>query len=256
MENNIEIFKNSEFGEVRTMLIDGEPWFVGKDVAEALGYKDTDAAIRMHVDDEDKLTRQFIGSGQARAMTIINEPGLYSLVLSSKLPSAKQFKHWVTSEVLPSIRKTGSYSLKDNVSVPSYQIEDPIKRAEAWIEEQKKALALKADNEKKQKLIEEQKPKADYFDNLVDRNLLTNFRDTAKQLGIGQKTFINFLLEREYVYRDKAGKIKPYITFNHSLFEVKDYENDGHVGHQTLITPKGKETFKLLIWNYYNKQFS
>lgn len=255
MENNIEIFKNSEFGEVRTMLIDGEPWFVGKDVAEALRYQNASKAISDHVDDEDKLNNESLSSLGQRGGWLINESGLYSLILSSKLPSAKRFKHWVTAEVLPSIRKTGSYSLKDNVSVPSYQIEDPIKRAEAWIEEQKKALALKADNENKQKLIEEQKPKADYFDNLVDRNLLTNFRDTAKQLGIGQKTFINFLLEREYVYRDKAGKIKPYITYNHSLFEVKDYENNGHVGHQTLITPKGKETFKLLIWNYYNKQF-
>lgn len=97
---------------MRTIEIDNEPWFVGKDVAEALGYSDTDKAIRNHVEAEDKLTRRFGGSGQNRNMTIINESGLYSLILSSKLPGAKEFKRWVTSEVIPSIRKTGGYTLK------------------------------------------------------------------------------------------------------------------------------------------------
>lgn len=110
MANEIQIFENTEFGKVRTMVKDGEPYFVGKDVADILGYADTDQAIRKHVDEEDKLTRSFNGSGQNREMTIINESGLYSLILSSKLPAAKKFKRWVTSEVLPSIRKTGSYS--------------------------------------------------------------------------------------------------------------------------------------------------
>lgn len=106
----IKIFENPQFGAIRTMEKDGEPWFVGKDVAEVLGYSDTNQAIRKHVDEEDRLTRSFNGSGQNRGMTIINESGLYSLILSSKLPSAKQFKRWVTSEVLPSIRKSGGYN--------------------------------------------------------------------------------------------------------------------------------------------------
>lgn len=106
----IKIFKNPQFGAIRTTEKDGEPWFVGKDVAEALGYERADNAIRKHVDEEDKLMHQISASGQKRNMTIINESGLYSLILSSKLPSAKQFKHWVTSEVLPSIRKTGGYN--------------------------------------------------------------------------------------------------------------------------------------------------
>ena len=110
--NELMIFENPTFGQVRTVEIDNEPWFVGKDVAEALGYGDTDQAVRNHVDGEDKLTRRFDGSGQSRNMTIINESGLYSLILSSKLPGAKEFKHWVTSEVIPSIRKTGGYTLK------------------------------------------------------------------------------------------------------------------------------------------------
>lgn len=110
--NELQIFNNPEFGEVRTIQIDGDPWFVGKDVAAALGYSDTDQAIRNHVDDEDKLTRDFNGSGQNRAMTVINESGVYALIFGSKLENAKRFKHWVTSEVLPAIRKTGTYTAK------------------------------------------------------------------------------------------------------------------------------------------------
>lgn len=108
MKNLVKVFEKDNF-KVRTIIKDNEIWFVGKDVAEALGYSDTNQAIRKHIDEEDKLTRQIDGIGQKREMYIINESGLYSLVLSSKLPTAKEFKRWVTSEVLPSIRKTGSY---------------------------------------------------------------------------------------------------------------------------------------------------
>lgn len=108
----LKIFNNPEFGEIRTVEVAGEPWLVGKDVALALGYSDTSDALKKHVDPEDKLTRRFADSGQNREMYIINESGLYSLVLSSKLPGAKKFKRWVTSEVLPSIRKTGQYTAK------------------------------------------------------------------------------------------------------------------------------------------------
>ena len=110
MNTSIQTFQHSDFGSIRTITINDEPWFVGKDVAQALGYGDTDQALRKHVDAEDKLTRQIDGSGQGRNMTLINESGLYSLILSSKLPTAKQFKRWVTSEVLPAIRKNGYYS--------------------------------------------------------------------------------------------------------------------------------------------------
>ena len=112
--NEIKIFENPEFGSVRTLEVNGEPYFVGKDVAEILGYADPQKAIKMHVDDEDKLTRQIVVSDQNRNVIIINESGLYSLILLSKLPKAKEFKHWVTSEVLPSIRKTGSYAMPKN----------------------------------------------------------------------------------------------------------------------------------------------
>lgn len=120
MDNKIEIFKNEQFGEIRTVVIDNEPWFVGKDVATALGYKDTSDALKRHVDEDDKLTRCFTDSGQEREMYIISESGLYSLVLSSKLESAKQFKKWVTSEVLPTIRKTGGYVANDDLFINTY----------------------------------------------------------------------------------------------------------------------------------------
>lgn len=107
--NNLQIFNSLEFGQVRTIQQNGEPWFVGKDVAEILGYKDTSDAMKKHVDIEDKLTRRFADSGQNREMYIINESGLYSLILSSKMPKAKAFKRWITSEVIPAIRKTGKY---------------------------------------------------------------------------------------------------------------------------------------------------
>lgn len=112
MENNLQVFENTEFGSIRTLEIDGEPWFVGKDVAEALGYKLARKAIQDHVDVDDVLKRNVTDSlGREQETTLINESGLYSLILSSKLPTAKQFKRWVTNEVLPSIRKTGTYSV-------------------------------------------------------------------------------------------------------------------------------------------------
>ena len=110
--NQLEIFKNREFGEIRTVTVDGEPWFVmfvGKDVAGILGYTNTPKAVRDHVDEEDKLTERIVLSGQNREVICINESGLYSLILSSKMPGAKRFKRWVTSEVLPQIRRTGTY---------------------------------------------------------------------------------------------------------------------------------------------------
>ena len=112
MQNDLKIFENEKFGQIRTVVISGEPYFVGNDVAAALGYSNTRKAVPDHVDNEDKLRTQIRHAGQSREMTVINESGLYSLILSSKLPQAKSFKRWVTSEVLPSIRKTGSYKAK------------------------------------------------------------------------------------------------------------------------------------------------
>ena len=120
--NEIKIFDNPEFGKVRTMEINGEPYFVGKDVSEILGYSDTNKAIAMHVDDEDKLNDKTASSLGQRGGWLINESGLYSLILSSKLPKAKEFKRWVTSEVLPSIRKHGAYAVDELLNDPEFAI--------------------------------------------------------------------------------------------------------------------------------------
>ena len=246
--NELQIFNNPEFGEIRTVEVDWEPWFVGKDVTLALGYSDTDQALRKHVDEEDKLTRQFNGSGQNRVMTIINESGLYSLVLSSKLPGAKRFKRWVTAEVLPSIRKHGAYMTPETLEEAILNPDYIIKLATALKSEQDKRKALEAANSALTVEKQIMQPKAEYFDDLVDRNLLTNFRETAKQLGIPPKKFVNFLLEKKYVYSDKRGKLLPYEDRNNGLFEIKECFNEKTrwSGTQTLITPKGRETFRLL----------
>lgn len=244
--NELKVFENPAFGRMRTIEIDEEPWFVGKDVAEALGYRDTSDALKKHVDADDKLTRRFADSGQAREMYIINESGLYSLILSSKLPTAKDFKRWITKDVIPSIRKTGGYQMP---STPEQRIAAALidaQRILAEYEEKNQVLAMENSALAVDKAI--MQPKADYFDELVERNLLTNFRETANQLHVGQNELISFLLSHKYLYRDKKGKLMPYAGKNDGLFEVKECINEktGWSGTQTLVTPKGRETFRLL----------
>ena len=251
----LQIFKNEEFGEVRTVEIDSDPWFVGKDVAEILGYERDTKAVVDHVDEDDRINidgktqSQFgIDLGQ-RGGWLINESGLYSLILSSKLPNAKAFKKWVTSEVLSSIRKHGGYISGQAEMSPEELMAKALQVAQKTLEEREARIGVLA-AENSALTVEKQilQPKADYFDELVDRNLLTNFRETAKQLSIKQNDFVNFLLAKKYVYRDKRGKLLPYADRNKGLFEVKECFNEKTQwsGTQTLITPKGRETFRLL----------
>lgn len=240
--NEMLIFNNLEFGEIRTVSIDGEPWLVGKDVALALGYENPARAIRSHVDEDDKGVTKLVTPGGSQDVIIINESGLYSLVLSSKLPGAKKFRRWVTSEVLPSIRRSGGYIHGQAEMSPEELMASALIVAKKTIEQQKLRLSvLTVENQVMQ-------PKADYFDALVDRNLLTNFRETAKQMNIPPKKFVDFLLKKKYIYRDKKGKLLPYEDKNVGLFEVKECFNDKTKwsGVQTMITPKGRETFRLL----------
>ena len=153
--NKLEIFKNQDFGEIRAISINDEPYFVGKDVAMILGYSRPDHAVNHHVDDEDKLMYQIDTSGQNRQMLIINESGLYSLILSSKLPNAKKFKRWVTSEVLPEIRKTGSYtkapkSFKEALFLAYKQQEqiEELEKTKAWIGNKREAQAMNTASQK------------------------------------------------------------------------------------------------------------
>lgn len=235
---NLMTFSNPDFGEIRTIEENGAPWFVGQDVARALGYgegKSLANAVANHVDTEDKGVTEMMTPGGKQNMTIINESGLYSLVLSSKLPTAKQFKRWVTSDVLPSIRKNGGYISGQSELSPAELMAQALKVADRVLAERDARLAAL-------------QPKADYFDALVERNTLTNFRETAKELDASPKKFVAFLLDRKYLYRDQRGKLLPYEAKNDGLFTVKECKSDKTPwsGTQTLITPKGRETFRLL----------
>lgn len=240
--NELKIFENPAFGQVRIVEREGEPWFVGKDVAQALGYQNPQRAIRDHVDDEDKGVTEMVTPGGTQPVPIINESGLYSLVLSSKLPTAKAFKRWITSEVIPSIRKTGGYIAGQAELSPEELMARALMVAQKTLAERDARIsALTVENQI-------MAPKAEYFDDLVDRNLLTSFRETAKQLEIKEKAFIAFLMEKKFIYRDKKGKLMPYAEKNNGLFEVKECFNEKTQwsGTQTMITPKGRETFRLL----------
>lgn len=250
----LQIFKNEQFGQIRMVEIEGQPWLVGKDVADILGYAKPLDAISRHVDEDDSVKYGLTDNlGRTQNTIIINESGLYSLILSSKLPQAKEFKRWVTSEVLPSIRKHGAYMTDQvayNITHNKQALADLLLMAGNQLKE-KEAVIKNLEAEKAVLSVENtiMKPKADYFDELVDRNLLTSFRETAKQLKIKERKFIDFLLEKKYIYRDKKGKLQPTANKNDGLFEVKETLNEKTQwsGTQTLITPKGRETFRLLF---------
>lgn len=240
--NNITIFNNPEFGDIRTEIINGEPWFCLSDVCKALELT-TPSKVKERLNADGVNAIHIIDSmGRKQEATFVNEANLYKTIFQSRKESAERFSDWVTSEVLPSIRKTGSYSI-DKCKPDSYMIEDPIERAKRWIEEQ----------EEKQKLIEtvqEQAPKAEYFDSLVNSNLLTNFRDTAKELGYSQTEFTGWLIAKGYVYKDSKGILKPYETYRkQGLFQMKDFKNpyNHFTGTRTFVTVKGKNTFRLLM---------
>lgn len=229
--NELTIFKNDQFGEMRTVTIGEEIWFVGKDVAEILGYSNPQKAIRDHVDSEDKtLNESFTVNGTKGIL--INESGLYSLVLSSKLPSAKEFKRWVTSEVLPSIRKHGAYMSPETIE---RVITDP-------------DFIIRLANELKtaQQKVAELQPKADYFDTVSRAEGSTSFRETAKVFGIGEREFIRYIESARLCYRNSCGKLIPYAEYSRDKkwFEVKEiaYGPASHPNTMlyTKITPLGR----------------
>ena len=245
--NNLQVF-NYNGNEVRTIQKDGEPWWVLKDVCEVLGLSSPHKVFD-RLDEDEKGRNQIPTPGGEQEMTVINESGLYNVILRSDKPEAKPFRKWVTSEVLPSIRKHGAYMTPETLEQAILNPDMMIKLCTALKDEQDKNKALQAVNSSLTVDNQIMKPKADYFDELVDRNLLTNFRETAKQLQVKEKEFIGFLLEKKFIYRDKRGKIQPYADKNNGLFEVKEFSNEktGFASTQTLITPKGRETFRLLF---------
>ena len=249
MSNEIKIFENEEFGSVRTMEINGEPYFVGKDVAEILGYANTSKALIDHVDDEDKLNNETLSSLGQRGGWLINESGLYSLILSSKLPTAKKFKRWVTSDVLPAIRKTGSYSIQSKPD--SYTIEDPAARARRWAEEYEEKKALEAK-------IEEQKPLVEYAEHIQASKDVIDMKSMAKLaskngIKIGRNKLFSFLRDRKILDRENI----PYANYmDKEWFQVVESPytfNNGDVKiiRTTLVSPKGQIGIIRQLKKYY-----
>ena len=223
--NDLQIFNSEEFGTVRTVQIDNEPWFVAKDITDRLGYANGRDAVVLHVDEEDKAGVGIYDGSQNRNMTVINESGLYALVLSSKLSSAKKFRRWITSEVIPQIRKTGGYHLPQTMS---------------------EALRLYADElDKNAKLLEEtekMKPKAEFFDAVTDSKDAIAIGDVAKVLDmkIGRNKLFEFLREEKILMPDN----RPYQRFIDSgYFRVieQKYEKNGdtYISLKTLVFQKG-----------------
>lgn len=248
--NELMIFNNPEFGEIRTIEEGGKVLFCGSDVAKALGYKNPTKAIADHCKGTvERRTNDSLGRQQN--MKFIPEGDIYRLAAKSELPGADKFESWIFDDVLPSIRKHGAYMTSDIIDKMITSPEFGIKLLTTLKDERDRRKTLEAANSALTVDNQIMKPKADYFDELVERNTLTNFRETAKQLGIPPKKFVDFLLEHKYVYRDKRGKLLPYQDKNNGLFEVKECFNDKTKwsGTQTLVMPKGRETFRLrYLW--------
>ena len=241
--SDLQIFNSPEFGEVRTLEEDGAVLFCGADVARALGYKSPKDAVSAHC--KGAVKRRTPTTSGIQEMLFIPESDLYRLVFSSKLPSAERFTDWVTQEVLPSVRKHGAYMTPETLQAAILNPDYLLQVVTALKSETDKRKALEADNSRL--VVENQilQPKAEYFDDLADRNALTSFRETAKLLGIKPKRFTDFLLDRKYIYRDKKGKLMPVENRNRGYFEVKETMNEKTQwsGTQTLVTLKGREYF-------------
>lgn len=230
----LKIFENDQFGQVRIAMNDsGEPMFCLADLCLVLDLTPSKVAQRL---EEDVLSKYpLLTAGGIQQANFVNEDGLYDVILDSRKSEAKKFRKWITSEVLPSIRKTGSYSVQPKL--PSY--------AEAL-----RQLADKVEeNERLQIENKDMKPKAEYFDEIVDRNGLTNFRDTAKLLGVSEKALIFLLIDKKYIYRDQKGKLKPIAKYVGNYLELKEWAKDEKAGTQTLVTAKGRDHFLKLINN-------
>lgn len=247
--NEMKIFENATFGQIRAMEKDGEPWFCLADVCKAL-------EITHVKDTADRLEKDEVGQaevidsmGRKQTVTSISESGLYNVILRSDKPRAKPFRRWVTTEVLPSIRKHGAYMTPETLEAAIMNPDYLLKVVTALKDETDKRKALEAANAALTTENAIMAPKAGYFDQLVDRNLLTGIRETAKELGVKEKVFVRFLLDHKYLYRDKKGKLMPYAQYADDLFVLKESYNEKTqwTGTQLLVTPKGRETFRLLV---------
>lgn len=237
--NAMTVFRDERFGEVRTATINGEPWFVGKDVAEMLGYQNGSRDINRHVDEEDRNMITVNDGRQNRDVIIINESGLYSLILSSKLPQAKEFKRWVTSVILPALRKHGGYIAGEE------QMDDDQLMAQALLVASRKLEERTAQLRAANSTIAELAPKAAYYDAVADRGENLSFRDTAKLFGVPPQQFIAILLEKRYIFHNAENVLMPYADHQKRgqfVVCIVDGATRPHV--QTKITPTGQQA----IW--------
>lgn len=246
--NDVKIFSNSEFGEIRTVTIDNEPWFVGKDVAEALGYSEPRSAVSKKVDEADKGVAEMETPSGKQNMTVINESGLYALIFGSKLESAKRFKHWVTSEVLPAIRRHGAYMTDQTLEKALTSPDFLIQLATQLKNEQEKNVALAADNER-------MKPKEIFADAVAASHtsiLIGDLAKLLKQNGVetGQKRLFSWLREHGYLIKRKGTdwNTPTQKAMDRKLFEVKETvvnNPDGSVriNRTTKVTGKGQQYF-------------
>lgn len=233
--NDIKVFENDAFGSVRTIDREGDVWFVGKDVAEILGYTNPSKALADHVDEEDKLNNESLSSLGQRGGWLINESGLYSLVLSSKLPTAKQFKRWITKEVIPSIRKTGGYFATPKTYVEAL-------RALADAEEEKERLALEN---------EEMKPKADFYDDVTGSSDTIEIGEVAKVLncGIGRNKLFDFLRKEKVLMKNNIPKQHFVDEGYFRVIETKYTKPNGDVSInlKTVVYQKGVDYIRKLL---------
>ena len=237
MENKLMIFENDAFGKVRTLNLNGEPWFVAVDVCSVLDLSNPTIAVSRLDEDE----RAKFNLGRQGDATIVNEPGLYTLVLGSRKPEAKAFKRWITHEVLPNIRKHGVYITDEKLKLFA---EHP----ELLDALMKSLYATHAENLRHRAERQTLLPKADYYDAFMDADGCTNLRTTAKELNVPERWFARFLQQTGFLYRSPAGNLMPYaIPRNRGLFRVRDYVRNGHGGAYTLITPMGKSLFRELL---------
>ena len=233
--NDLQVFKRPEFGEIRSVIINDEPMFCLTDVCKALELTQP-SKVKDRLSQKGVNTIPTLTAGGMQNLLYISEPNLYKTIFQSRKESAERFSDWVTGEVLPSIRKNGGYIAGQEEDPPEVLVAKALVVAQNII----------AENQKK---IAELTPKAEYFDALVERNLLTNLRDTAKELGIKERKFIAWLESKGFVYRDQRNKIKPfalYIAGEKRYFEIKEWSTDYTAGTQTFVTPRGKEAFRLL----------
>ena len=241
MDNKLMTFENAAFGKIRTLTIDGEPWFVAADVCRALEIGNPSMAVE-RLDEDEKGISTIDTLGGKQRMTIINEPGLYSLVLSSRKPEAKAFRRWITHEVIPAIRKYGGYMTKS-------LLEQVLENPDLIYEFARRMLAEQQKNERLRQELDRAKPKADYYDAFIHPESCTNIRATAKELKVPEKMFTAFLIRKRYLYRAPSGSLMPYAkAADDGLFFVKDYiAVNGHQGVYTLVTPKGKALFLSML---------